>query len=289
MAYFDIFNFPLLAEELVPALNPEEVNGLSDRLSELVAVGLVYQSGPYFALRKSIIENNKRPEIKDLLSHFFRKAEKYSKKISKFPFVRAVFISGSLSKGWADAETDVDYFIVTEPGRLWVARTLLVLYKKVFLFNSRKYFCVNYFVDTANLEIPDKNVFTATELCFLKPMVHPEWLGVMARANGWVEAYYPGWGALAGNQSLPAAAKPGLLERMLRGGLGEWLDRRAFRFTVWFWKRKFRDFDETSFDLHLRSRKNVSKHHPNGFQTRVLQAYQEKIQNFELEHKVSLA
>src|SRR3972149_5244541 len=88
--------------------------------------------------------------------------EQYSRKMWKaawiathviklFPFVRAVMVTGSLSKNSSDKSSDLDFMIITAPGRLWIARTLLMLFKKIFLFNSYKYFCINYFVTTDNL------------------------------------------------------------------------------------------------------------------------------------------
>src|SRR4029453_8923510 len=90
--------------------------------------------------------------------------------IASFPYVRCVCISGSLSKKYFDDTTDIDFFVITKPGRLWVCRTFLILFKKLFLLNSKKYFCINYFIDSDNLEIPDQNIFTATELTTLIPM-----------------------------------------------------------------------------------------------------------------------
>ena len=44
-----------------------------------------------------------------------------------------------------------------------------------------------------------------------------------------------------------------------------------------YWKRKFPHFDESDFDLNMRTRKNVSKHHPQGFQQKVLDALEVKM------------
>ena len=84
-----------------------------------------------------------------------------------FPFVRGVFLSGSISKGFMSESDDIDYFIITAPGRLWLTRTLLILFKKIFLFNSFRNFCLNYFIDSENLYIPEHNRYTATEIVFL--------------------------------------------------------------------------------------------------------------------------
>ena len=83
----------------------------------------------------------------------------------QFPFVRGVFISGSLSKRCAAEKEDVDYFIVTSANRLWIARTIMHLYKKLTYLRGRQdRYCMNYFIDEEALEIKEKNIFTAVEM-----------------------------------------------------------------------------------------------------------------------------
>ena len=90
--------------------------------------------------------------------------------IKRFPFVRAVFLSGELSKNISSDDGDIDFMIVTEKNRLWICRTLLTFFKKIFLFNQKKYLCINYFVDEEHLHLPKKNIFTATEIAHVKPL-----------------------------------------------------------------------------------------------------------------------
>lgn len=61
-----------------------------------------------------------------------------------------------------------------------------------------------------------------------------------------------------------------LIERICNGKLGDKLDTYFFNLTLKTWKKRFPGFDDTHFDLNMRSRKNASKHHPRGFQTKVL-------------------
>ena len=219
-----------------------------------------------------------------------RKAIKYSAWIASFPFVRGVCISGSLSKGTMDAAADIDYFIITHPGRLWLSRTLLVLFKKIFLLNSRKYFCINYFITTDNLQIPDQNIFTATESATLIPTYNHSLYGQFHRSNEWVRNYYPQFRMRTEEWCVTEKWKPvkRFSEAIFGGVIGEKLDAFCFRLTLRYWKRKFSDFDETTFDHRLRSRNNVSKHHPQGFQEKVLKAYESQIRKFEDEHSLSL-
>ena len=77
-------------------------------------------------------------------------------------------------------------------------------------------------------------------------------------------------------------------EKILHGKLGEWLDTWCFKITLRHWKKKFSHFDESEFDLNMRSRKNVSKHHPQGFQNKVMELHQQKIKQLEQQFGITI-
>lgn len=286
LLYFDIFQYPLNKQELTLAV--DDTNDLEDALNELLSMGILHhQNGWYFLKGK---EYSKRISTTSASPHFFKKAKKYAALIHQFPFVKGVYISGSLSKDWADDTTDVDYFIITSPNRLWVCRTLLILFKKVFLLNSRKYFCLNYFIDTDNLEIEEKNIFTATEVCFLKPVVNDALYHDFIRSNNWVKQYYAQTPVFDGVHLVPK--KEGVLkkwgEKLLGGKLGESMDIWAMKRTLKFWKNKFPEIKTTDFEINFKSGRSISKHHPSGFQKKVVEALETKIREFEMTTQISL-
>ncbi|MDO8367098.1 MAG: hypothetical protein Q7T20_09890 [Saprospiraceae bacterium] len=282
LAYFEVFSYPLSEEEVFTfcteiSTTREEV---SKNLQTLVKQGFAFQFGDFFQVKNDANRAAQRLECNIRADRFLPIARDMAHFIGRFPFVRAVFVSGSLSKHCMRPESDIDYFVVTEPGRLWLARTVLVLFKKIFLLNSHKYFCINYFVDTEHLEIEEKNLFTATETVTLLPMWGREFYETFCRANLWARQIYPNF------KQRPTAAVPShsrgflkkILETMLAGKLGDGLDQKAMRLTVGFWKRKFRHMDHQTFDLALKSRRGVSKHHPLHFQQKVLERFQENLQ-----------
>ena len=292
LLYFDIFKHPLRKEEIFhcscePLVTLSMVEAeLNFLLSQNI---LVLSKGFY------LLENNQHHVLRRLSGEAaaqkaLKTAYRFSKFISLFPFVRGVCISGSLSKGYMDRETDIDYFIITATGRLWLSRSLLVLFKKIFLLNSRKYFCVNYFVDEENLRIPDKNFFTATELAFIVPTYNYELYARLIDRNNWMKKYYPLFPMREKKGVLPVK-KPMLkrfLELLFKGAVGEKLDSLFFSLTLNHWKKKFSYFDESTFDHRFRSRKNVSKHHPKGFQDKILTAWEDKLDTFEIQYGIEL-
>lgn len=285
LLYFDIFHYPLNKSELLMVMECEEE--LNEVLDELKGSGIVDQKNEWFFI--SGRKYNKRIAEQSNSDHAFVKAKKYASLINQFPFVRGVYISGSLSKDWADETTDVDYFIITEPQRLWICRTLLILYKKIFLLNSRKYFCLNYFIDTSHLEIQEKNIFTATEINFLKPVINEHLYEQFLLANTWTRKYYS-QNLLDPSNIIPSKKGifKGMGEAILKGKIGEWLDIWSMKKTLNFWKQKFPEMSNDDFEINFKSDRTISKHHPNGFQKRVLQELDSRFKEFEEATSISL-
>jgi predicted nucleotidyltransferase len=240
-----------------------------------------YEAGFYF-LGTDPSKVKQRLEDNHLANKRMNTAKKYARFISNFPYVRAVLISGSLSKNVMKPDSDIDYFIITKPGRLWVCRAILTFFKKIFLGNSYRNFCLNYFIDTDSLEIPDKNIFTATEIVFILPMYNYELYQQFMAANRWCHNEFPNLENHPENVKIKPSRKiKSIFETLLNNGFGDWLDEKCFSVISQYWRKKFSHFDENRFSLNLRSQKNVSKHHPNGYQESVLKKYEEKIHTFE--------
>lgn len=282
LLYFEFFAYPLTAEEVwMYACTKESIETTRQKLATLVAQRRVFQFEQFYQTIDNASWASTRLDLSRRADQFLPIARRMARLIGAFPFVRSVYVSGSLSKHSMRPDGDIDFFLITAPGRLWLARTLLVLFKKILLFNSHKYFCVNYFIDTEHLLIEEQNLFTATEMVTLLPMydtgVHPKFM-VM---NQWAWDYFPNFTVRTPAQPRPNRLFKRGLEWLLSGRLGSWLDERAMMFTVGYWRRKFGHFDSGTFDVALKSRRYVSKHHPLYFQKRVLDAYAQRIKILE--------
>jgi hypothetical protein len=291
LMYFDLFRHPLTIDEIQHYCQWRAIT-LSETaiaIEELSAGNLIQHKDEFYFLSGSEGFINLRRERNDRAAHYSSKAVKWSKFISGFPFVRTVCISGSLSKGTMDRDGDIDYFIITEPGRLWIARTFLILFKKMFLFNSKKYFCVNYFIDTDHLTVPDHNIFTATEIVFVKAMRDNNWFGKFRESNRWVKHFYPN--TESANESIPVTTNGTLkriAEKLLNGTAGEWIDEKFMRITLNRWNKKFPDRNPSEFEVDFRSRRSVSKHHPQGFQRIVLKKLEARRTELEKLHNIRI-
>lgn len=283
LIYYSIFRYPLKREEL------DMDASHTDLIEKLTEQSLIHRLGDFYSISADTSWKINRIEGNAEAQSYYPKAQTNSALIFAFPFVKGVYISGSLSKGHMPKDGDIDYFIICKPGKLWLARTLLILYKKFFLLNSRKYFCVNYFIDADHLEIEEQNRFTATELTTLLPMLHDGIHPSFIQKNQWVGQYFKH--QHLNGRKLSATPRPlikRLLEGLLNNPFGSMLDYSFMHFTIKYWKRKFPDFHSRHFDVALKSRSYVSKHHPRNFQQKVLDEFERKQKAFERQHGINL-
>jgi hypothetical protein len=263
---------------------------LHSEVNSLTSKNIIYKKNDYFLLNPDYNRISKRVEGNRRAEKKMKIANRFSKIISFFPFVRAVFLSGSISKGFMDEKADIDYFIITKRNRLWIARFLLVLFKKIFLLNSYKFFCINYFISEDNLEIEEKNIYTATELATLIPTYGSNLYNEFYNANSWLKTYYPNYPKRntinVSRHKMKLTQK--IIEPFLNQKFGESVDDYCMQMFLRFDKKIYGELEKEAFEVAFKSRKNISKHHPQYFQKRVLEALNHKIHTLEMQHNIVL-
>ena len=290
--YFSLFKYPLTEEEIFNFSKAESKEQIKLDLMELVNDNIIYKIDDFYLTENNETLIKRRLEGNKMAKNIYQKALTVSRLISKFPYVEGVGISGSLSKGYYDDDGDIDFFIITSPKRLWIARTFLILYKKLFLLNSRKYFCVNYFISSNALEIEEKNIFTATELTTLLPMFGNGSFHKFYDKNKWVESYLPNKTVTAGLSKLNLVKKPTITkitEYFLDSKMGDWIDTVFLRITYHKWKIKFNHLEERQFNVAMKSTKNISKHHPLNFQRKVIDRLNNRYDELREKHNIHIA
>jgi hypothetical protein len=287
LLYYDIFSYPLKVDEVFRFLgtNHIDLTDIKKELKGLKRKKLVFQFGDFFSVQNSEVNVVRRLRGNDFANRSLPLAKRRARLIARFPFVRAVMASGSLAKGYMDQNSDLDFFIVTEPGRLWIARTLLVMYKRLFLFNSHKHFCVNYFIDSDHLEIEEKNLFTATELATVIPLYGGEYYDELQRANKWITSLFPNYHALTTTDVPPS--NRGLIKKIAEKFLsvlgGDKLERFFKRLTLRRWNKIYRkQFGDSDFQIAFKSKDYASKNHPNHYQRKVEDLYFRKVGAFQV-------
>ena len=285
LLYYDIFNYPLKSSEVFRFLG---MNSITERdvlvaLNKLTEDLIVFRFEDFYSIQPTEETVHRRKKGNLAAEGFYQLAHTKAAFIAKFPFVRAVLASGSLSKGYMDEKSDLDFFIITAPKRLWIARTLLVTYKRFFLFNSHKYFCANYFVDEHHLEIEEKNLFTATELATALPLYGAQYYKRLMAENLWLKGFFPNYSPRPIGK-VPESKTEGFKKMLewcfdvLGGGSLESFCRGITRAR---WKRLYqKEYPATDFEVAFKSKEYASKNHPNHFQRKVMDLYAKKINEF---------
>jgi glycosyltransferase involved in cell wall biosynthesis len=162
--------------------------------------------------------------------------------LASLPFVRMLAFSGGTAHQnpgrQPGKKPDIDLFVITAPGRLYTAYTLIFLFTK--LTRTRAVVCPNYLIDENELLIAyHHDLFTAHQLVSARAISGAETYLAFCRANeGWVRAFYPGfqprpvvatlgrpWLQRAGEIVLSLALAP--VERLVRHAWRFYLGRRA--------------------------------------------------------------
>lgn len=282
LAYYDLFDYPLTLAELQRFVPKRDAGETRHALQQLLRAGAVFRSGDFYALRDDPGLARRRLVANHRAEPLLARAEKLSRALVRFPFVRAVLISGSLSKGCAAPGADIDYFIITAPGRLWTARTCMHLRKKLSYFSGRQHdYCMNYYIDEEALEIREKNLYTAMEIVTLLPM---RGAGIVERffaANAWTENFFP---PHARDPRPPGSpGRPGFVARafeyLLSGRGGDRLEDGLRTLTVSRWRKKENRGKRSSQGkpMSLDAAARYCKPNPVYFQHALLERYQARL------------
>ncbi len=294
LSYFDMFSYPLNQSEIYLFLGKKTCsNSFNDALNCLVKSGLVKQFDKFYTLSSDHYISVRRLEGNKKAAELIKIAERVGNLLIKFPYVRGIAISGSLSKNFADDDSDIDLFIITEKNRLWIARTIMHCFKKLtFLINKEHLFCMNYYIDTAQLEIPEKNIYTAIEIGTLIPLQGDITFEKFFSANAWIREFLP-------NKNMRVlSGKP--LKRYFLKTFFEFLFSLTFRNVVddmlmkittnrWLKKTFLRQMNNHGNVLSLLTGKHFAKPNPENFQGKLLSAYRYKVANLLQKHEESLA
>lgn len=282
LAYFNIFHYPLTSGEIRQFLSVKvDENFLQDCLHELQEEKAVFLSHGFYSIQNNPLLAHRRRQGNQLAEKLLTRALRIGRFLYQFPFVRAVGISGSLSKDYADEKADIDFFIIAKANRLWIARTLMHLYKKLtFLTGRQHFYCMNYYIDESALLLEEKNIFTAIEIKTLLPVSGEQTMKLFFAANNWAGGYLPACNYRRQEKMDP---RPSLLKKimewMLNGKIGNRLENYFFHLTQNRWKRKFEKGmrNKKGQTMELITGKHFARSNPGAFQEKVLALYEQKL------------
>lgn len=247
----------------------------------MVNTKLIYRFQGFYSLSgdPSLVEKRNRGYAKAI--EVLKTAKKVATILSFFPYIRGVAVSGSLSKYYADDRSDIDFFIITAKNRLWIARTITHLLKKIsFLFRKQHLLCMNYFIDEQRLEIVEQNIFTATEITTLMPMKGAAAFEKFYSSNKWIKKYFPNqFMRVTSAREIRGNIIKQFVELLFNNPLGNILDAKLMHITAkrWLKKTEQKKLNDHGIIMSMDVNKHYAKPDPVQFQAKLLNRYQRKV------------
>lgn len=292
VVYFDIFKHPLTVSELERLVAPGQRDAILSALDALEGEGTLEATGPYRHLPGSGRHIHRRQERSRCAEQQWPLARRAAAVLGSLPFVRGVLITGGLSKNSAVPDDDVDFLLLVQPGRVWSLKTLTHVARKAMPEPLRELFCTNYLLDVDHLPLPQRNLFTAVELCTAIPMVGPEVCTDFLRANQWAARFVPGmdWSIARAENARRRSTRPPVaaVERAWSGPLASAAEQRALSLWDRYWRRKYSWLSETQRQRRFQRGEEVATNHLHDFQEYVLREAEGRLSRVGLHEPVAL-
>ncbi|MDQ6671717.1 MAG: hypothetical protein M3069_13395 [Chloroflexota bacterium] len=195
VAYADVFEYPLTADEIHRYLIGVTASRGAVRAAldtPRLVPEVLSRSGRYFTLagRGSAVDTRRSRAAS--AAEYWRRGVRYGHQIGRLPFVRMVAITGALAMDNV-ADGDIDYLVVTEPGRLWLCRALVVGLVRTAALRGTT-LCPNYFLSERALVLSERNLFTAHEVTQMVPLIGLETYQRLRALNPWTKTFLPNAG-----------------------------------------------------------------------------------------------
>jgi hypothetical protein len=197
ISYFSLFDYPLTKEELFAYLWQPENSDFEKFVLSLRNEDEKF--GHYFSSIEMIERRRARLVTTE---HKMKIARRAARLIRSVPFLRAIFVCNSVGAGLAKEGSDIDFFIIAAPKRIWLVRFFTNFILKLFRLrtygkNSRDKICLSFYVDENNLNLVslralDEDVHFIYWLHQMIPVFDPKnFYAKFISANDWTKKFVP--------------------------------------------------------------------------------------------------
>lgn len=164
-----------------------EKSDLKKNLIDLYIQNKIIIDGDYLYLNFKLKTFYKKHHVK-LNS---KKVKKSLFILNHIPFISGIFFSGGTANYGIENHNDIDLFIITKPNAVYLVYFFIHIFSKI--FNIRNDLCANYLIDENNLEITQKDYYTAHQIVSLKAMRNAKALNYFLFKNDWVKKIFPNY------------------------------------------------------------------------------------------------
>lgn len=211
LSYFSYFGYPLTAFEIWKWLHQPssdlEFQNVLDALQNSTWLKQFMGSHDGFFALASEVHGDVYAQVHTRQRRFLNATTKYRKLrwvlrwVTRVPFVRGVALCNSLPYHFTKETSDIDLFVVVDPGRIWTARFLCVL--PLILFRQRpgeakknpvdiSFFVTTNALSVAKLRLSEDDPYMAHWVRTLVPLYgREEVFEYFVRHNAWAKMVLP--------------------------------------------------------------------------------------------------
>jgi hypothetical protein len=190
--FASLFDYPLTLAQLrqtliESSLTPSEIEVLYAR-SESLQDMIEYRQGFFFPRdRRDLVSERRRREARSRV--FLDRHRRLLSAICALPYVEMVALSGSVAHLNLEGAGDLDLFIVTRGRHVWSVTVAVVLIAK--LLRRRQTTCANFVLADSALALDQQDLFSASQIIHLKPLVGDDMYRRFVASNPFVSRFYP--------------------------------------------------------------------------------------------------
>ncbi|MBI2607943.1 MAG: hypothetical protein HYW51_03915 [Candidatus Doudnabacteria bacterium] len=201
LIFFNIFQVPATKERILALLYQTKTNlsELNNNLNQLLNQGKIFKRGAYYALSQADLDRYEQKLT--LVNKQWQKVFRFYWLLYLLPFVRQISIINSLALNNTNEKSDIDFFVITSPRRLYVARSIIIVILKLFGLYKTKYkvkdrFCFGFYVtkkhqDLSRVLIPGSDPLFAFWFASFLPLYGREDYLEFMKQNQWIYDYLP--------------------------------------------------------------------------------------------------
>jgi hypothetical protein len=203
VVYASLFDYPLTLAQLRQTLiestqTPSQVLATYNQ-SAILQEAIEFRDGFFFPRgRGELVDERRRREVRSRA--FLHEHRRLLQLICALPYVRMVALSGSIAHLNLEGSGDLDLFIVTRGRRVWSTTVAVLVLAK--LMGLRRIVCANFVIADSRLVLEQQDLFTASQVIHLKPLVGRDVFLQLLEKNPFVFRFYPNFHA-ADAASLP--------------------------------------------------------------------------------------
>ncbi|MCB0155183.1 MAG: hypothetical protein KDF65_10340 [Anaerolineae bacterium] len=281
--YADIFDYPLTFDEIYRFLEFKTTREtLRILLDQALADQSIMECDGFYSLADRPHLAAERQERWAAAQDLWPKATHYGHWMATLPFVRMVAVTGSLAvENPRNGVDDIDYLIVTQPGRLWFCRAIIILLVR-YAHLRGVHLCPNFLLTENVLYFADNNLFIAREMVQMVPLYGRAAYLSMRQMNAWVVDYLPhgtdlNLQRLDDDLALSQRWLKKVGERLLGGTLGDWVETPLQTFQI---NKHLRLAKKYGADDKVIFTADQCRGHIDGHHNRVMDAYQGRVKKY---------